>query len=125
MGFWIYMLLTVLLIPSIMLGFGSYFIKKAPKEINMLFGYRTNMSTKNKDTWEFAHNFCGKLWRRFGIVLLPFSVIVMAFLFGKDKDAVGNVATALTFFQLIFIFVSIILTEKSLKKTFDKDGNRK
>ena len=36
-------------------------MKKAPKEINSVFGYRTSMSMKNKDTWEFAHKYCGKV----------------------------------------------------------------
>ena len=56
MGFWIFMLIMDLLLPFTMIGFGRYFMKKAPKEINSVFGYRTSMSMKNKDTWEFAHN---------------------------------------------------------------------
>ena len=55
MGFWIFMLIMDLLLPFTMIGFGRYFTKKAPKEINSVFGYRTSMSMKNKDTWEFAH----------------------------------------------------------------------
>ena len=34
MGFWIFVLIMVLLIPSVMIGFGRYFMKKAPNEIN-------------------------------------------------------------------------------------------
>ena len=60
MGFWIFMLIMDLLLPFAMIGFGRYFMKKAPKEINSVFGYRTSMSMKNKDTWEFAHKYCGK-----------------------------------------------------------------
>ena len=56
MGFWIFMLITDLLIPVIMTVFGWYFIKQAPKNINYLFGYRTEMSMKNEDTWKFAHS---------------------------------------------------------------------
>ena len=62
MGFWIFMLIMDLLLPFTMIGFGRYFMKKAPKEINSLFGYRTSMSMKNKDTWEFAHKYSGKVW---------------------------------------------------------------
>ena len=50
MGFWIFMLIMDLLLPFTMIGFGRYFMKKAPKEINSVFGYRTSMSMKNKDT---------------------------------------------------------------------------
>ena len=62
MGFWIFMLIMDLLLPFTMIGFGRYFMKKAPKEINSVFGYRTSMSMKNKDTWEFAHKYCGNTW---------------------------------------------------------------
>ena len=39
MGFWIFMLIMDLLLPFTMIGFGRYFMKNAPKEINSVFGY--------------------------------------------------------------------------------------
>lgn len=59
---------------------GKYFLKNAPKEINAAFGYRTSMSMKNRDTWVFAHNYCGKIWFFGGLILLPVSTIVMYWL---------------------------------------------
>ena len=41
MEFWIFMLIMDLILPFTMIGFGKYFMKKAPKEINSVFGYRT------------------------------------------------------------------------------------
>ena len=55
MAFWVFMLIMGLLIPLTMVGFGKLFLTRAPKNINMVFGYRTVMSMKNRDTWEFAH----------------------------------------------------------------------
>ena len=52
MGFWIFMLIMDLLLPFTMIGFGRYFMKKAPKEINSVFGYRTSMSMKNIAAWQ-------------------------------------------------------------------------
>ena len=57
MGIWFMMLGFNLLIPAIMLGAGKLFLKKAPKDIYWIFGYRTTMSMKNADTWAFAHIF--------------------------------------------------------------------
>ena len=56
MGFWVFMLFMDLLIPFTMIGFGKLFMTKLPQDINTVFGYRTTMSMKNKDTWAFAHN---------------------------------------------------------------------
>ena len=35
MGFWIYMLIMDLLLPIVMILFGGYFFKKAPKELSI------------------------------------------------------------------------------------------
>ena len=125
MGFWIFMLIMDLLIPFTMIGFGYFFLKKVPKNINALFGYRTTMSMKNKDTWDFAHNYIGKLWYRIGLFLLPLSIIPLLFVLGKDKDTVGNLGAAIVMIQLVFLIVPIFPTERALKKTFDKKGNRR
>lgn len=125
MGFWIFMMIMDLLVPVTMIGFGACFLKQAPGTINWAFGYRTEMSMKNKDTWEFAHNYIGKLWYRIGLILLPFSVIPMLFVLGKDKDTIGNLGAAITMLQLVLLIVPIFPTERALKKTFDKRGNRR
>ncbi len=125
MGFWIFMVSMDLLVPLTMIGFGRYFLKQAPGAINWVFGYRTEMSMKNKDTWEFAHNYIGKLWYRIGLSLVPLSVIPMWFVLGKDKDTVGNLGATISMLQLVFLIVPIFPTECALKKTFDKKGNRR
>ena len=61
MGFWIFMLVMTLLIPLTMIGFGKLFLKSAPKEINGVFGYRTSMSMKSKDTGTVDQKNGGKL----------------------------------------------------------------
>jgi len=125
MGFWIFMLVMDLLIPLSMIGFGKLFAKKAPKEINMFFGYRTSMSMKNKETWEFAHHYFGKLWLRMGWITLALSIIAMLFVIGKDESVVETFGVIVCGIQLVLLFVSIFPTEIALRNNFDKHGNRK
>ena len=125
MGFWIFMLIMDLLIPLTMIGFGKCFLKTAPKEMNAIFGYRTIMSMKNKDTWILAHNYCGRIWYSCGWVMLLVSIIVMVLIIGRTKDTVGNVGAILCGIQMIPLIGSIYPTEKALKKTFDIEGNRR
>ena len=125
MGFWIFMLIMDLLIPITMIGFGKCFLKGAPKDINGIFGYRTTMSMKNKETWNYAHNYFGRIWYYGGVVMLPISVIVMILVFGKTEDSIGAVGGILCFIQTILLLASIAPTEKALKKRFDKNGNRR
>ena len=122
MGFWIFMLIMDLLIPFTMIGFGKMFLKKAPDQINYVFGYRTSMSMKNQDTWVFAHHYCGKIWYICGLILLVVSLIVLLLVMGKSNDAIGNVGGILCVFQMIPLVGSIIPTEIALRKNFDKYG---
>lgn len=116
MEFWIFMLIMDLLLPFTMIGFGRYFMKKAPKEINSVFGYRTSMSMKNKDTWEFAHKYCGKVWYVCGMVMLPITVIFMLLVIGKNEDCVGSMGGIICGVQLIPLIGSILPTEIALKR---------
>ena len=125
MGFWIYLLCMDLLIPLSMLGFGLLFLKRPPKDINGIFGYRTTRSMKNQDAWDFAHRYCGKLWFRWGLALLPLSLLPLLLVVGKENDTVGTVGTAVCLLQLVPLIGSVFPTERALKRTFDEDGNRK
>lgn len=125
MGFWLFMLVMELLFPAIMIGIGKSFQKAAPKDINPIYGYRTAMSMKNRDTWEFAHRHCGRLWFKLGLILLPVNLIPMLLVIRQSKDVVGNVGTVLCIINLVVIIATIFPTEAALKRTFDQDGNRR
>lgn len=120
-----FMLVMNLLIPITMIGFGKHFIKKAPKEINGIYGYRTSMSMKNADTWVFAHHYIGKLWLILGCVILGPTVLAMIFVAGKDVGVVGTHGGIICGLQLIFLIVPIFPTEVALRNNFDENGNRK
>ena len=102
--------------------------KKPPQKPKSKFaysGYRTQMSMKNEETWEYANRFFGKLWFRFGIVLGLISIIPLFFVIGKDKDTVGFAGLIICFVQMAVMLIPVIPTEISLRKRFDKNGNRK
>ena len=122
MIYWSYMLLIVLLIPAIMFIMGCVFRKHPPKDVNGLYGYRSGRSMKNQDSWDFAHRYVGKIWQRWGMILLPLSVIPMLFFLGASAGAIGIVVTVEILAQMFPLFFSIYLTEKALKKKFNEDG---
>ena len=125
MGFWIFMLAMGLLFPAVMILFGAMFMRSAPKKINFIFGYRTDMSMKNRDTWEFAHKYMGKMWFRLGLLLIPVTVIAMLFVIGKTENTVGTVGLIVSFINTVVLIVPVFFTEKALNKAFDKNGGRK
>lgn len=91
----IFIFVCNLIIPVTMLFFGLKFKQSGPENINGIYGYRTSMSMKNKDTWEFAHQYCGRVWTKLGLVLLIVSTIVSV-LAAKSADEVkGKIELAL------------------------------
>lgn len=123
--FWIFVLVFDLLIPLLMLGFGRSFMKNPPTEINPGYGYRTAMSMKNKLTWDFAQKYMGKVWYSAGRWLLIPSALPLLFVLGQDVGAVGVAGLAVCGVQLVVMLGSIGVTERALKKNFDKNGKRK
>ena len=122
------MLAMNLLTPLTMIIFGYIYSKKPPQKPKSKFaysGYRTQMSMKNEETWEYANRFFGKLWFRFGIVLGLISIIPLFFVIGKDKDTVGFAGLIICFVQMAVMLIPVIPTEISLRRNFDKNGKRK
>lgn len=125
MGFWIAMFVCNLLVPLLMVVFGRIMYKHAPKSINGIYGYRTSMSMKNEDTWKFAHDYCGKLWYKVGLIMLIPSVLVQLPFVKSSTDTIGIMTVVLETVQICVMIASIFPTERALRKTFDKYGNRK
>lgn len=125
MGTWIFIMILNLLIPLIMIVFGKLFMNTSPKTINSVFGYRTSMSMKNKETWEFAHRHNGNIWFKVGCALLVLTILSALFLVGEDEKVMGIYSMSICIIQLVFLVGSILPTEIALRKNFDKNGNRK
>lgn len=125
MLFWWFMLISDLLIPAIMLIAGAIMKNHCPKQINGLVGYRTSRSMKNMDTWQFAHNYCGRLWQKVGIIMLVPSLLVHIPFYHSDENAIGLLSAILMTVQCMVLIASVFPTESALKKTFFDDGTRR
>lgn len=122
MGFWIFMLVIALLLPGVMVLFGQVFLRRPPQQINGVYGYRTRRSMASQAAWDFAHRTCGRLWFAWGLVLLPVSAGLMLPVLGRAEDVVGLWGTVLVVLQLVFLFLTLGLTEGALKRHFDEAG---
>ena len=125
MIYWIYMFIIALIMPVIMIIFGNLFLHSTPKDINIFWGYRTPMSVKNIQTWRFAHNCCGKIWRKWGVITGIAAIIIMTCFIGKSESTIGAVCGILSVIELVIVVASIFITEKELRKNFDKTCTRR
>lgn len=139
MWLWFYMFFFCLLTPGVMLLIGFLWKKHPPREINGAYGYRTSMSSKNQDTWDFAQQTFSRIWRRWGLLCLVLSAA--AFPLGsltlagwsfaglgspELADAFGYLELGIVGVQLVFLTVgSVVPVERALRRQFDKEGNRR
>ncbi len=124
MVFWIFTTLFNFFTPALMIIFGRIMVKHPPKSINTSYGYCTSMSRKNQDTWDFAQIYCGKLWWKIGWIIMPFGIIIMIPVIGKNIDIIGMLGTIVAIVQGTIMLLTIFIVERALKKNFDKEGNR-
>lgn len=110
---------------SMMIGFGKFFMKGGPKQINDAFEYRTTRSMKNQETWRFAHQYSGKIWLYSGLALLPISIAAMLFVYGKSVDMTGIAGLIIVIAQMIVMICAIPFTEAALKRNFDDLGKHR
>jgi uncharacterized membrane protein len=116
-------IITTLILSFTMLLFGWIFIYKPPKKINGWYGYRTNMSMKNQETWDYAHRVAGHIWLILGVGILPSSILLLLFL--KDWVYVEDFIMIQIYVQTALLILVIPLVEILLHKQFKKDGTRK
>ena len=103
---------------------GIALVRNADMEINDTFGYRTQRSTQNKETWHFANVHSGKLLIIGGVIglaLIILTALIMEMM-GVNKMAwlVGVILELVIVFTVIPI--NMASTENQLKKRFgDKE----
>jgi len=124
MGYAIFLFLCNVLIPLLMIVCGLWMWKHPPQKINGICGYRTTMSMKNMNTWQFAHELCGRLWWKTGWLLLFPSILVQLPFLRTGEDALAIVTLILSTLQCLAFIPTISITEKALRRTFDRNGNR-
>lgn len=125
MGYFIVMYVMTLCIPVVMIIAGYMMDRHTPKKINGVYGYRTARSMKNKETWEFAQHYCGKLWLKIGVVLLVISAFMLLPFVHRSHDVISAAVCIAEAVQVAVLVASIFPTERALKKNFDEKGNRR
>ena len=123
-GAWIAMTACALLVPAVMVLFGWIFLRRPPKAVNSVYGYRTRRSMASPKAWDFAHRACGRLWLRWGMGMAVLSVLLMLPALGWDVEAAAWWMLGLTMLQCAALFLSTIPVERELKRNFDLSGHK-
>ena len=100
---------------------GIVFWMCPPKKVNEFYGYRTTLSRKSQEAWDFAQRYSAKLMTMFGLVALI--VAAAAHLFrnrvciNPDYLMLYDVCITLLL-PIIVVLPPIVLTESELRKRF-------
>jgi len=105
-----------LLVGSIFSITGIIMFKFPPKKINGLYGYRTKLSMKNKEYWDFAQIYSSKLMILCGIILILFLLIGVVI---QVSEKTGVLISAIAIITAV-VFL-IIKTERTIKKQFKSE----
>lgn len=124
MIFWVFILICDLALPVTLIVFGKLYTKGEPRDMSALYGFRTKMSMLNRETWIFAHVYCGKLWLKLGWLVLGGTMVLMISIYGERNVKIGILGSIIFVLQILLCAFTVILTEKALRRTFDKDGER-
>lgn len=109
------------LIGLVFLIVGSIMRMYPPKYINGMYGYRTNSSMKNQETWDEANRFSARYTQRCGIVLVIIGIISVMILnnVSVPVKVLKWLKPLLTLLPLVIAAILlIVVTERHLKKVF-------
>ena len=114
---YILLILLSFILPVTLLIIGLIFYKFSPQKINSFSGYRTTRSMKNIETWNEANKHSSKLMIKFSFSILLLTTFGV-FLADKSYKMIVAVILVSTIVSVIFILITIILTEKHLINMF-------
>lgn len=99
------------------LGFGIIPKIVRPRKINSWYGYRTNLSMKNQDTWDEGNRYSTNQYIIAGVIL-----VILGKIGGTLLQSKGYLIPLVAFVPVLYF--TVFSTEKHLKKTFDSNGMR-
>ena len=109
------------IISCLLLIIGTLFIKFPPSKINPLYGFRTNLSMKNLDTWKEANKKFPQYLFIGSLILIIQKIIVI--IINPLNEAAFTILFIISL--LLLLVLSLIFTTIYLKTIFDSEGNRK
>ena len=121
-GYWFSMLGLDLIAPIVMIIIGRI-LKKSGRSMRSKLAFRTKMAKKNRNTWKYAHNFCGNFLLNMGGILIISSLYMLLLICEKDPSDIAVIAKTTCLLQSVSILIPFGFTELALRIKFDSNGN--
>ena len=116
---------AVLLGPGVLLLLGLTYLLLAPKEANHTLGFRCWWGMSSVEVWRFTQKLAGIIWTVMGLVLGGMALFTGMGYEAMSPDLMLIDALTAILWQLLLIFISIILINLILILLFDGRGRRR
>ncbi len=110
-----------LITPLALFAVGLYWKLRPPKFTDEGgLAYRTELSARSQETWEFAHVHISNTWVRLGVILTVLASVLMVIF----ADHYASFILWLIGGEMVFLCISVFLVDTALKNGFDEDGHK-
>lgn len=104
------------IIPLLMILTGYLMYKYPPKRINHIVGYRTYKSMRNKEMWDYANKYCGKLWMILGLIMSVLTFVLLFLVLLEVIIFTENILITVIVIQVVMLLLTIFIVENRLKR---------
>lgn len=121
----LWMRIAVMAGPLVMLGLGLWYYLAPPKEANHSVGFRTYWGMGSVEAWQFTQKLAGSLYSLLGTALTVIMSLICNGFRKMDAMTMANVAIICVLVECVLILGTWAYIKIKVKKSFDKDGNRR
>lgn len=95
-----------------------------PKNINFWYGYRTNISMKNQENWDYAHKICANIFLIYSAFSIP--AFIISFIIGKIyfENNLNYISIISSVILLLIGITSTIIITQIKTINFEKQQNK-
>ena len=111
----LFMIYVIFIVPLLLLLTGLFMYKYPPNKINRIIGYRTCKSMKNKEMWDLANRYCGKVWLSLSQISFLITTLLFILFHFKIITFTENILLIIVFGQLTIMLLSVLIIEHKLK----------
>lgn len=121
----LFMRVAVMAGPLVLLGLGLWYYLAPPKEANYSVGFRTYWGMGSVEAWQFTQKLAGMYYSVLGTALTVIMSLICNGFRAMNPMTMANVAIICVVIECILILGIWAYIKVKVKKTFDKEGNRR
>ena len=111
--------------PLVMLGLGLWYYLAPPREANHSVGFRTYHGMGSVEAWQFTQKLAGTLYSLLGTGLTVVMSLICNGFRAMNAMTMANTAIICVVVECVLILGVWAYIKIKVRKTFDKDGNRR